>query len=62
MEIELWHALGAESENNLNALATKFNEGQDEVRVEIRNQGVAYEEVLQKFVAAIPSRQRPAGV
>jgi sn-glycerol 3-phosphate transport system substrate-binding protein len=60
VEIELWHALGAESENNLDALAKEFNESQDEVRVEIRNQGVAYEEVLQKFVAAIPSRQLPA--
>jgi sn-glycerol 3-phosphate transport system substrate-binding protein len=62
VEIELWHALGSESENNLEALAKEFNESQDEVRVEIRNQGVAYEEVLQKFVAAIPSRQLPAVV
>jgi sn-glycerol 3-phosphate transport system substrate-binding protein len=62
VEVELWHALGAESENTLNALAKEFNESQDEVQVEIRNQGVAYEEVFQKFVAAIPSRQLPAVV
>jgi sn-glycerol 3-phosphate transport system substrate-binding protein len=60
VKIELWHALGSESENNLDALAKEFNESQDKVRVEVRNQGVAYEEVLQKFVAAIPSRQLPA--
>ena len=59
MEVELWHGLGAESENNLDALAQKFNEGQDKVRILVRNQGVSYEEVLRKYVAAIPSRQLP---
>lgn len=58
--VELWHALGAESENNLEQLATRFNAEQDAVRVQVRNQGVAYDEVLRKFVAAIPSRQLPA--
>jgi len=62
VEVELWHAMSAESENNLNALAEKFNASQDKVRVLVRNQGVAYEEVLRKFVAAIPSRQLPAVV
>ena len=49
----------AESENNLDALAEEFNESQDEVQVLVRNQGVAYDEVLRKYVAAIPSRQLP---
>src|SRR5690606_28645984 len=60
VEIDLWHGLGAESENNLNALAEEFNASQDRVVVRVRNQGVSYEEVLRKFVAAIPSRQLPA--
>ncbi|HEX4906868.1 MAG TPA: hypothetical protein VFU93_15560, partial [Acidimicrobiales bacterium] len=60
VEVELWHALGSESENNLEQLAVRFNESQDAVRVQVRNQGVAYDEVLRKFVAAIPSRQLPA--
>jgi sn-glycerol 3-phosphate transport system substrate-binding protein len=60
VEVELWHGLGAESENNLDALAEKFNGAQDRVRVLVRNQGVSYDEVLRKYVAAIPSRQLPA--
>lgn len=60
VEVELWHALGSESENNLEQLAATFNSSQDRVRVQVRNQGVAYDEVLRKFVAAIPSRQLPA--
>ncbi|MGH9085581.1 MAG: extracellular solute-binding protein [Acidimicrobiales bacterium] len=59
VEVELWHGLGAESENNLNALAEKFNGAQDKVRILVRNQGVSYDEVLRKYVAAIPSRQLP---
>lgn len=62
VEIDVWHGMGAESENNLNALAEKFNASQDKVVVRIRNQGVSYDEVLRKFVAAIPSRQLPAVV
>ncbi|MET0728849.1 MAG: extracellular solute-binding protein [Acidimicrobiales bacterium] len=59
VEVELWHGLGGESENNLNQLAEKFNARQAEVRVLVRNQGVSYDEVLRKYVAAIPSRQLP---
>jgi sn-glycerol 3-phosphate transport system substrate-binding protein len=59
VEVELWHAMSAESENNLNQLADAFNSGQERVRILVRNQGVAYDEVLRKFVAAIPSRQLP---
>lgn len=57
--VELWHALGSESENNLEQLAAAFNAGQDKARIVVRNQGVAYAEVLRKYVAAIPSRQLP---
>jgi sn-glycerol 3-phosphate transport system substrate-binding protein len=60
VDVDLWHGLGAESENNLEQLATRFNASQDRVRVHVRNQGVSYDEVLRKFVAAIPSRQLPA--
>jgi sn-glycerol 3-phosphate transport system substrate-binding protein len=59
VEVELWHGLGSESENNLEQLATAFNASQDRARILVRNQGVSYDEVLQKFVAAIPSRQLP---
>lgn len=58
--IELWHALGGESQNELIDLATTFNASQDEVRVELRNQGSDYAEVLRKYVAGIPSGQLPA--
>ena len=60
VDVDVWHALGSESENNLEQLAATFNAGQERVRVQVRNQGVAYDEVLRKFVAAIPSRQLPA--
>ncbi|HVM53355.1 MAG TPA: extracellular solute-binding protein [Acidimicrobiales bacterium] len=59
VDVELWHGLGSESENNLDQLAARFNQSQDRVRVLVRNQGVSYDEVLRKFVAAIPSRQLP---
>ncbi|HEX4868518.1 MAG TPA: extracellular solute-binding protein [Acidimicrobiales bacterium] len=59
VEVELWHGLGSESENNLNQLAEAYNASQDKVRVLVRNQGVSYDEVLRKYVAAIPSRQLP---
>lgn len=59
VDVELWHGLGSESENNLNQLAETFNASQDKVRVLVRNQGVSYDEVLRKYVAAIPSRQLP---
>jgi sn-glycerol 3-phosphate transport system substrate-binding protein len=59
VEVELWHGLGSESENNLDALAEKYNASQDKVRILVRNQGVSYDEVLRKYVAAIPSRQLP---
>jgi sn-glycerol 3-phosphate transport system substrate-binding protein len=59
VEVELWHGLGAESENNLDALAAAYNASQDKVKILVRNQGVSYDEVLRKYVAAIPSRQLP---
>ena len=59
VEVELWHGLGAESENNLDQLAQTFNANQDQVRILVRNQGVSYAEVFRKYVAAIPSRQLP---
>lgn len=62
VEVELWHGLGSESENNLEQLAAAFNASQDAVEVQVRNQGVSYDEVLRKYVAAIPSRQLPAVV
>jgi sn-glycerol 3-phosphate transport system substrate-binding protein len=59
VEVELWHGLGSESENNLDALGQRFNESQDKVKILVRNQGVSYDEVLRKYVATIPSRQLP---
>ncbi len=59
VDVELWHALGSESENTLDQLAAAFNASQDKARILVRNQGVAYAEVLRKYVAAIPSRQLP---
>jgi sn-glycerol 3-phosphate transport system substrate-binding protein len=60
VDVELWHALGAESENALDQMAVDFNASQDQVRVQVLNQGTSYAEVMRKYVAAIPSRQLPA--
>lgn len=59
VEIDLWHALAAESRNALEEIAADFNESQDEVKVNVLSQGVAYDEVLRKYVSAIPSGDLP---
>jgi sn-glycerol 3-phosphate transport system substrate-binding protein len=60
VEVELWHALAGRSKDNLEALAQAFNRSQPKVRVAVKNEGRAYDEVLRKYNAAIPSRQLPA--
>lgn len=60
VEIDLWYALAAEPRNALEEIAAAFNESQDKVKVNVLSQGVAYDEVLRKYVSAIPSRDLPA--
>ncbi len=60
VEVVLWDSLQAKQQSTLEELAAEYNASQDEVRVRIENQGVDDAELLQKFTAAVPSRELPA--
>lgn len=53
----LWHALGAEPLKALENITKSFNDSQDKVQVELRNQGTDYSEVLRKYTQAAASGQ-----
>ncbi len=60
VEIDLWHALAAVSREALEEIAADFNASQEKVKVNVLSQGVAYDEVLRKYVSSIPSGDLPA--
>ncbi|HEX7135322.1 MAG TPA: hypothetical protein VF228_22295, partial [Iamia sp.] len=59
VEIELWYAFAGETELYLEALTDEYNASQDKVRVSLKSQGTSYDQVLDKYVAGIPSGQLP---
>jgi sn-glycerol 3-phosphate transport system substrate-binding protein len=59
VEIELWYAFAGETELYLEALTEEYNASQDKVRVSLKSQGTSYDQVLDKYVAGIPSGQIP---
>lgn len=58
-EIEIWHALVGETKLYMEGLVEDYNASQDKVKVNLREQGQSYDEVLSKYVAGIPSGQIP---
>lgn len=60
VEVVVWHSLQAKQEDALSALADEYNATQDRVRVRLEAQGASDTELINKFTAAIPSRQLPA--
>jgi sn-glycerol 3-phosphate transport system substrate-binding protein len=54
VEITFWHGLGAQLETVLDDLTAEYNAGQDQVRVNLENQG-GYNQTIDKYVQ---SRQR----
>jgi sn-glycerol 3-phosphate transport system substrate-binding protein len=60
VDVVVWHALVAKTEETLNALADRYNQSQDRVRVHIESQGTAYEELVRKYTQSIPTNDLPA--
>lgn len=58
VELTVWHAYTAKTEETLNALADRYNAEQDRVVVQIQSQGT-YEELWQKYLTGIPSEDLP---
>lgn len=59
VDIELWHAFLGETKLYMEALADSYNDSQDAVRLTVEEQGQSYDQVLDKYVAGIPSGQVP---
>lgn len=59
VEVTVWHAYVAKTEQALNDLADQYNASQDKVRVNIESQGASYRELQRKYQQAIPSGDLP---
>src|SRR5215208_3570663 len=59
VEVTLWHAYVAKTEETLNVLADQYNESQDKVHVNVESQGTSYRELQRKYQQAIPSNGLP---
>jgi len=59
VEIVIWYALSAKTEETLKTLTDKFNASQTKVKVRAEKQGQAYEELLRKYEASIASKALP---
>jgi sn-glycerol 3-phosphate transport system substrate-binding protein len=59
VEVTLWHAYVAKTEETLNALADEYNASQDKVHVNVESQGTSYRELQRKYNQAIPSNDLP---
>ncbi len=62
VEVVVWHSQVAEPLRALEAIVGRYNASQQKVQVRLESQGAGYEEVVQKFTQAIPTRQLPAAV
>ena len=60
VEVVVWHSLVAKQGDTLKALADEYNASQNRVHVQMESQAASDEELLRKFIAAVPSRQLPA--
>lgn len=60
VEVTVWHTYIAKTADTLEALAQQFNESQDQVVVEVQNQGQSYDELIRKYNQAVPTGDVPA--
>ncbi len=60
VEVTVWHAYVAKTQEALEDLATQYNESQDKVVVNVESQGASYRELQRKYQQAIPSGDLPA--
>ncbi|HUW02729.1 MAG TPA: extracellular solute-binding protein [Acidimicrobiales bacterium] len=59
VEITLWHTYVGLTNRTLDELTADYNGSQDKVKVNVENQGAAYEELLRKYRQGIPSGDLP---
>jgi sn-glycerol 3-phosphate transport system substrate-binding protein len=59
VEVTLWHSHIAKTADTLVALAQQFNDSQDQVVVEVQNQGQSYDELINKYNQALPTGDQP---
>lgn len=60
IKVPLWFSLTGKSKDALEQIAKEYNASQSKVEVEPQVQGKSYDEVLTKYLRAIPSKQLPA--
>ena len=60
VEVTVWHAYVAKTQEALEDLAAQYNESQDKVVVTVESQGASYRELQRKYQQAIPSGDLPA--
>jgi len=60
IQVVLWHSLVAKTRDTLVSFAEEYNASQDKVTVTIESQGESYEELLRKYLQAIPTDDLPA--
>lgn len=60
VEVTVWHAYVAKTEQALKDLADQYNASQDKVHVNVESQGASYRELQRKYQQAIPSGDLPA--
>ena len=60
VEVTVWHAYVAKTEQALQDLAAQYNDSQDKVVVTVESQGASYRELQRKYQQAIPSGDLPA--
>jgi sn-glycerol 3-phosphate transport system substrate-binding protein len=59
VDVTLWHTYVGLTNETLNTLADEYNASQDKVKINVENQGAAYEEILRKYRQGIPSGDLP---
>lgn len=60
IKVPLWFSLTGKSKEALEKIAQEYNASQSKVEVDPQIQGKSYDEVLTKYLRAIPSKQLPA--
>jgi sn-glycerol 3-phosphate transport system substrate-binding protein len=60
VDVTVWHTTGQKTLETLDALVAQYNASQSKVRVKLENQGTTYDEIQQKFNAAVRDKKLPA--
>lgn len=60
VEVVVWHTAGQKTLDTMNELVDQYNKAQSKVKVRLENQGTTYDEIQQKFNAAVADKKLPA--